>query len=402
MTGRLGRACRTAAVLLAALAVQPPVHAAAHPTGDTAHALGVVTWAASAERLPHDGADRSYRLLVRTSVGGDGLRVRLSNAFGDRPLRVNAVHAGLGGRGAAVRDNRRLAFHGRPSVTIPRGAEVWSDPLRGHVRAGALLAVSLHTPDAAGPATGHAMALRTSYTAPGDRTADRSAAPWTRTTNSWWYLDAVSVRPDHPATGAVAALGDSITDGRGSTPDRDLRWPDLLARRLARTSLAGVADEGISGNRVLTDGGGGPGALGRLDRDVLELPGVRTVILFVGVNDLKAGTGVTAADLLAGYRNIVRRAHAAGTCVVGATIAPFQGWPEWSPAAEAVRREVNHHLRGGDGFDAVVDFDRALRDPRRPERLRPAYDSGDHLHPGDRGMRALADAVDLGSLRCAR
>ncbi|MEU4152681.1 SGNH/GDSL hydrolase family protein [Streptomyces sp. NPDC026659] len=402
MTGRLGRACRTAAVLLAALAVQtPPLPTAAHPTGDTGHALGVVTWAASAGRLGHDGADRSYRLVVRTSVGGSGLRVRLSNAFGDRPLRVNAAYAGLREQGAAVRDNRRLAFHGRPSVTIPRGAVVWSDPLPGHVPAGALLAVSLHTPDAAGPATGHALALRTSYTARGDHTAEESAAPWTRTTDSWWYLDAVSVRPDHPATGAVAALGDSITDGRASTPDRDLRWPDLLARRLARTALAGVAGEGISGNRVLTEGGG-TSALGRLDRDVLELPGVRTVILFEGVNDLKAATGVTAADLIAGYREVVRRAHAAGMCVTGATVAPFRGWPEWSPAAEDVRREVNHRIRTGHDFDAVADFDRALRDPRHPERMRTAYDSGDHLHPNDRGMRALADAVDLARLRCDR
>nr|WP_234016795.1 SGNH/GDSL hydrolase family protein [Streptomyces sp. LaPpAH-108] len=378
------------------------LQAAARPSGDTAHALGVVTWAAGAERLGHGGADRSYRLLVRTSVGGSELRVRLSNAFGDRPLRVNAVRAGLSERGAAVRDNRPLAFHGRASVTIPRGAVVWSDPLRGRVPAGALLAVSLHTPDATGPATGHALALRTSYTARGDHTADDGAAPWTRTTDSWWYLDAVAVRPDRPATGAVAVLGDSITDGWGSTPGRDRRWPDLLARRLARTPLAGVAGEGISGNRVLSDGGGGPSALARLDRDALDLPGVRTVILFAGVNDLKAGTGVTAAELVAGYREIVRRAHAAGRCVMGATVAPFRGWPQWSPGAEAVRREVNDRVRTGVGFDAVADFDRALRDPRRPERLRPAYDSGDHLHPDDRGMRALADAIDLDRLRCAR
>ncbi|MEW2133110.1 SGNH/GDSL hydrolase family protein [Streptomyces sp. NPDC005435] len=398
MTGRLGRACRAGVLLLAALALQPPP--AAHPAGETAHALGVVTWAASAQRLGDAPAGRGYRLVVRTSVGGSGLRVRLSNAFGDRPLRVGAVYAGLRERGAAVRDNRRLAFHGRPSVTVPRGAAVWSDPLRGHVPAGTLLAVSLYTPDAAGEATGHAMALRTSYTSQGDHTADGSAAPWTATTDSWWYLDAVSVRPDRPATGAVATLGDSITDGRDSTFDRDLRWPDLLAGRLARTPLAGVADAGISGNRVLT--GGDTSAPGRLDRDVLELPGVRTVILFEGVNDLKDGTGVTAAALFAGYREIVRRAHAAGMCVTGATVAPFQGWPEWSPAAEAVRREVNHRIRTGGDFDAVADFDRALRDPRHPERLRPAYDSGDHLHPGDLGMRALADAVDLGRLRCAR
>ncbi|MGW5538747.1 SGNH/GDSL hydrolase family protein [Streptomyces sp. NPDC004009] len=273
----------------------------------------------------------------------------------------------------------------------------------GSVPAGADLAVSLHTPGAAGPATGHALALQTSYVTQGDHTAETSGANWARTTGSWWYLDAVSVRPADPATGAVVVLGDSLTDGRQSTPGLDRRWTDYLARRLrpAATHVKGVANEGMSGNKVLSDGAG-PGALHRLERDVLSQPGARTLLLFEGVNDLRAHTGVTAAGLIAGYRTILRRAHAAGLCVVGATVAPFAGRPEWDPAAEAVRQDVNRFVRTGGEFDAVVDFDRVLRSPRAPGHLLPAFDEGDHLHLNDAGMRALADAVGPRTLDCAR
>ncbi|ELS50480.1 putative Lipolytic protein G-D-S-L family (Precursor) [Streptomyces viridochromogenes Tue57] len=202
-------------------------------------------------------------------------------------------------------------------------------------------------------------------------------------------------------TGAVAALGDSITDGWQSTADLNRRWPDYLARRLQRadTAVKGVANEGMAGNKVLADGPG-QSALNRLERDVLSQPGVRTVFLFQGVNDIKAHTGVTADDLIDGYREIVERAHAAGKCVVGATVGPFKGRHEWDPAAEAVRQEVNAFIRTGGVFDAVTDFDRVLRSPYDPERMLPAFDGGDHIHPNDKGMQAMADAVDLTALGC--
>lgn len=406
MTGRSRRRCRLAAALLTALACLPVSAArAATPPAPAPRASGVVTWAASADRMGEGTAGQGYRLVVRTSVGGDDLRVRFSNAFGDRPLTLDGVHAGLRAQGAALRpgSNRPLTFGGSRAVTVPAGAAVWSDPLPGRVPAGADLVVSLRTPDAAGPATGHWMAMQTSYTGPGDHTAEESGAGWTGTTGSWWYLDSVSVRPSRAADGAVAALGDSLTDGWQSTTDLNRRWPDYLARRLrtAGTAVQGVANEGISGNMVLADGPG-QAALHRLDRDVLSQPGVRTVFLFEGVNDLKAHTGVTAADLVAGYREIARRAHAAGKCVVAATVGPFKGWPEWDPPAEAVRQEVNAYLRGSGEFDAVTDFDRVLRSPYDPERMLPFFDGGDHVHPNDKGMQALADAVDLNRLDCAR
>ncbi|MFF5860611.1 SGNH/GDSL hydrolase family protein [Streptomyces sp. NPDC012751] len=406
MTGRSRRRCRLAAALLTALACLPVSAArAATPPAPATRASGVVTWAASADRMGEGTAGQGYRLVVRTSVGGDDLRVRFSNAFGDRPLTLDGVHAGLRAQSAALRpgSNRPLTFGGSRAVTVPAGAAVWSDPLPGRVPAGADLVVSLRTPDAAGPATGHWMAMQTSYTGPGDHTAEESGAGWTGTTGSWWYLDSVSVRPSRAADGAVAALGDSLTDGWQSTTDLNRRWPDYLARRLrtAGTTVQGVANEGISGNKVLADGAG-QAALHRLDRDVLSQPGVRTVFLFEGVNDLKAHTGVTAADLVAGYREIARRAHAAGKCVVAATVGPFKGWPEWDPPAEAVRQEVNAYLRGSAEFDAVTDFDRVLRSPYDPERMLPFFDGGDHVHPNDKGMQALADAVDLNRLDCAR
>ncbi|MGW2420437.1 SGNH/GDSL hydrolase family protein [Streptomyces sp. NPDC001709] len=405
MNGRLGRVSRVAAALVTAAVGQfVPARAADPPPASAASASGVVTWAASADRMGEGTAGQDYRLVVHTSVGGTGLRVRVTNAFGDRPLALDDVHAGLRGAGAALRpgSNRRLTFGGKRTVTVPAGAAVWSDPLPGTWPAGTDLAISLHTPNAAGPATGHWMALQTSYTGRGDHTAEDSDRNWRGTTGSWWYVDAVSVRPTRADTGAVAALGDSLTDGRHSTSGLNHRWTDYLARRLntAHTGVEGVADEGISGNKVLADGAG-RSALNRLDRDVLSLPGVRTVFLFEGVNDLKAHTGVTAEDLIAGYREITERVHAAGKCVVAATIGPFQGWPEWDPAADAVRREVNRFIRTSGAFDAVADFDRVLRGRHDPARMLPFLDGGDHLHPDDRGMRVIAGAVDLGRLDCA-
>ncbi|WP_405876070.1 SGNH/GDSL hydrolase family protein [Streptomyces sp. NBC_00005] len=409
MRARFARAGRLGALLLLAGAVQAtPVQASDdHPEfavlGAPADHREIVTWGASADRMDNAVADRGYRLVVHTSAAGSDLRIRLSNAFGDRPVTFDSAYAGIQQDGAALvpGSNRRLTFAGARSVTVPAGATALSDPLPGRLPAASNLVVSIHSPDAAGPATGHWMAMQTSYATEGDHTAEESAANWTEPIGSWFYLDAVAVRP--PAgTGAVVALGDSITDGWQSTTDLDRRWPDYLARRLqsAGTHVKGVANEGISGNKVLADGGG-QSALKRLQRDVLSQPGVRTVFLFEGVNDIKAHTGVTAQDLIAGYREVAERVHAAGKCVVGATVAPFKGWSEWDQAGETVRQEVNEFIRDSGEFDAVTDFDHILRSPYDPERMLPVFDGGDHLHPGDKGMQAMADAVDLKSLDCA-
>ncbi|WP_405801422.1 SGNH/GDSL hydrolase family protein [Streptomyces sp. NBC_01506] len=410
MSGAVRRALVGVLALAAAFLVPAHVPSATAATAGTAAvppppAKSVVTWAASADRMGDAAGDRSYRLIVRTSVGGTGLRVRVSNAFGDRPLVIGRAYAGISDSGARLRpgSNKRLAFGGSASVTLAPGEIRYSDPLPGRVAAMSDLAVSVYVRDAGGPATGHGMALATSYAASGDHAAAEREGAYTQRLGSWFYLDAVTVDADRGA-GAVVTLGDSITDGWQSSTDKNLRWPDFLARRLHASDVStvkGVANAGISGNQVLADGAA-QSALKRLDRDVLSLPGVRTVVLFEGVNDIKSHTGVTAASLTAGYREIIDRSHAAGLCVVGATVMPFKGWSEWDPQGEAVRTEVNEWIRTSGEVDAVVDFDKVVRSPYDAERILPTFDNGDHLHPNDKGMQAMADSIALESLECDR
>ncbi|MEU4497910.1 SGNH/GDSL hydrolase family protein [Streptomyces sp. NPDC023998] len=392
----------TAAAAVAALLTTNLAHSAPAPRTSP-----VVTWAASTDLLgPAAAQDRTYRLVVRTSAGGSGLRIRLSNAYGNQPVTFGRAYAGLRSSGAALvpGSNRRLSFAGSATVTVPPRGRVYSDPLLGTVRPQSDLAVSLYVQQAGGPVTGHKMALQTSYIAPtGDHSADESATAYTTRTNSWFYLDATVVDARR-GTGAVVTLGDSITDGASSTADTNRRWPDVLSRALQndpRTRIKGVANEGISGNRVLTDGAG-QSALRRLDRDVLSQRGLRTVVLLEGVNDIKATPAPTAAELIAGYQQIIARSHAAGVCVVGATVMPYEGWRQWTPSGEAVRQEVNSFIRDSGAFDAVADFDASVKDPAAPTRILPAYDSGDHLHPNDAGMQVMGSAVDPEHLRCSR
>ncbi|MFE7571003.1 SGNH/GDSL hydrolase family protein [Streptomyces sp. NPDC057539] len=399
--------CSVLAVPTASSAL--PVPSAAPPAAAAAPAAAttpVVTWAASADRLDAAVPARTHRVVVHTSAGGSALRIRLSNAFGEQPVTFGRAYVGVRASGAAVvpGSNRALSFGGAASVTVPPGGSVYSDPLPGTVRPQSDLAISVYVQDAAGTATGHRMGLQTSYIAPGgDYAAEDTATPFTQQTGFRYYLDAVVV--DAPrGTGAVVALGDSITDGAISTSDANRRWPDFLAGRLQsdrRTSLKGVANEGISGNKVLSDGAG-ESALKRLDRDVLSQRGLRTVILLEGVNDIKATPAPTAAQVIAGYREIIARTHAAGACVVGATVMPYEGWREWNAGGEAVRQEVNTFIRESGAFDGVVDFDAAVKDPAAPSKILPAYDSGDHLHPNDAGMKVMSDTVDVRGLRCGR
>lgn len=366
----------------------------------------VVTWGSSAYPAGTAAQDLTYRFVIRTSVGGRDLRIRLSNAYGDQPVTFGRAYAGVRASGAALvpGSNGRLTFRGASSVTVPAGGVVYSDPLPGRVRAQSDLAISLYVRTAGTLATGHKGARSTQYVAPaGDHAAEEGAAAYSQQITSWYYLDAAVVRP-RPGTGAVVAFGDSITDGSASSADTNRRWPDFLARRLLadpRTRLKGVANEGISGNKILADGSA-ESALKRLDRDVLSQAGVRTTILLEGINDIKATPGPTAADLIAGYRQIIARSHARGVCVVGATVMPYEGWREYEAVDEVVREQANAYIRSSGEFDAVVDFDKAVRDPAAPSKMLPAYDSGDHLHPNDAGMRVMGDAIALRDLRCGR
>ncbi|MFF1450502.1 SGNH/GDSL hydrolase family protein [Streptomyces sp. NPDC058274] len=383
---------------------QAPVRTAAAPAAPTAK-HSVVTWGASADRQGAGPADRSYRLIVRTSVGGTNMRIRLSNAFGENPVTFASAYAGLQKQGAQLvsGSNRKLTFGGAASVTVPAGKTVLSDPLSGKLAAQANLVISLYVTGAQGPTTGHGMAMQTNYATAGNHAAEEGAANWTDPMGSWYWLDAVNVETSS-TIGSVVTFGDSITDGWASTTDENRRWPDYLSRRLQAASgstVKGVANEGISGNMVLSDGAG-QAALNRMQRDVLSLAGVRTVFLFEGINDIKSHSGVTVDDMIAGYQQIIDRAHAAGKCVVGATVMPFKGWYEYDAASEAVRQGVNDWIRNSGELDAVTDFDRITRNPYDPQLILPFFDGGDHLHPNDKGMQAMADSVDLAALNCDR
>ncbi|MET7594098.1 MULTISPECIES: GDSL-type esterase/lipase family protein [unclassified Streptomyces] len=365
------------------------------------------TWEAAPSGTVPGLPGASVRNVVHTSVGGSAVRVRISNRLGTAPLRLGSLTVALHRPGApaspdAVPGSLRTAtFAGARSVVVPAGWDLVSDPVRLRVPAGADLLISVHTPDAAGPATYHRSALQTNFLARrGDHTRDEHGDAYTVTLGNWYHVTGVDVL-DAPAAGSVVALGDSLTDGTGSTYGANHRWPDRLAERLRGLPPArrlGVLNAGISGNRVLR-AGVGPDALSRLDADVLSRTGVRALIVLEGVNDIK-GTPeqLDPAAFEDAYRRIVRRAHAHGIRVIGATLTPYGGHGAWTTSREAARRAVNSLVRSGGIFDDVADFDAAVRDPARPTRIRPAYDPGDHLHLNDAGMRALADRVDLASL----
>ena len=374
------------------------------------HAYWVGTWTAAP--APAEGAafsNHTLRMIPRVSLGGQTLRVRISNAYGIRPLAVGAAWVGLREAGPAVvpGSNRRLTFGGEPGATIAAGALVVSDPVDLTVAPLADLAVSLHLPGdlpASFGLTGR-YARQTNYVSPpGDFSAE-DVMPVGRLTDDWYFLCGVDVVAS-PDTGAVVAVGDSLTDANISTHDGHHSWPSQLARRLAARGSGramAVMNQGLGGNRILHDIRGDSG-LRRFDRDVLAQPGATHTVIMLGTNDLrnrpgKAEEEVTAAQMIAGLRQFALRGRARGLRVIAATLTPFENETflpgAWNPRREAVRQAVNGWLRQTDAFDAIVDFDAALRDPGHPTRMLPIYDCGDHLHPSDLGYRTMGDAIDL-------
>lgn len=351
----------------------------------------------------------TIRQIVHLSAAGTRVRVRLSNVAGDRPLAIGAASvaatAGHGRPDSAT--PHRLTFAGAPTVTIPAGAEVYSDPVDAAVDTGGDLAISLFLPEPVPHRTGHPGARATAFLAPADQTR-ASALTGAQQIGGWWSLADVEVAGS-PQDAAVVAIGDSITDGHGIRDDSNRRWPDLLAHRLAShaaTRHLSVINAGIGGNRVLLDGIG-PDLVARFDRDVIARAGVRYAIVLEGVNDLgmltrdhpvdAATHRATVAAITAAYRQVAMRAHAHGIRLIGGTITPFVGNDYYHPdaAGEADRQAINDFIRSSGVFDGVIDFDAAVRDPAHPDRLLPAADSGDHLHPGEHGYAMMADAIPL-------
>ncbi|NUT28585.1 MAG: SGNH/GDSL hydrolase family protein [Streptomyces sp.] len=344
---------------------------------------------------------QSLRQVVRLSAGGGRVRVRLSNAYGTSPVRVAGASVGRTADGAGVAPGSltRLTFGGAGQVGIPAHGEAVSDDVRLDAVAGESVTVTLYFDAATGPATFHAQAFTSAYRGEGDLTADAGGEGFDAVTESWYFLTGVEV--DAGRADAVALFGDSITDGFGSTVGADRRWPDALAGRTGRP----VLNAGIGGNLLLNDSAWyGEKGVHRLRRDVLDRPGVDTLVVALGVNDIgfsetdeqptyKPAPVVEAEELIAGHRELIRRGRAAGLRVIGCTLLPFGGSDHWGERAAKVGHELNEWIRCSGEYDAVADLGRALADPADPDRLRPPYDFGDHLHPNDAGYEVMAEVV---------
>ena len=411
---------RSFRILLSALLLAITLHAQNAKTARAAeHWTG--TWAASPCAPQPEGSpsrlvfsDETLRLVVHTSIGGDAVRIRLSNTFSTEPVTVTAAHLAPRDADSRIRTgtDRALTFSGRPSVMIPGGASVLSDPLAQAIPALSDVAISLYLPQGTVPGAIHYSALQTSFVATGDQTA-AAALAGAHTIERWPLLTAVEVS-SRTNQAAIVALGSSTTDGAHSSKDANRRWPDFLSERLQHEpGLRHLAllNEGIGGNRVLHDGRGpngtafGVSASARFDRDVLALAGVRYVVILEGGNDINhpgdsapLSETITAGDLIAGYRQLIARAHEHGLRVILGTIMPFEGSvrpAEAQPAREAIRLAVNQWMLSQHEAEGIIDFARSVADASHPARFAPRFDSGDHLHPNDAGYKAMADDIDL-------
>ena len=388
-------------VLAAAISVQPLL---AKPEAGK----WVGTWASAplvdAHAKPAEAVltGATLREVVHVSIGGEMVRVRFTNLYGTSPLVIGAAEIAQTLKGADIvaGTGKALTFHGAPSVSIPAGALVVSDPIPFKFAPLSDVTVSFYLPSPSGPVTEHELGNATSYHASGNVVSSASLdAPTTLT--SWEYLNGIDTLAPAAAS-AVVTIGDSITDGAKSTRDTNQRWPDELARRLQadpKYRNLSVLNEGISGNQILRDGAG-PNALARFDRDVIAQSGAKYLLILEGINDIgrlhnTPDSGLAAADLIAAMNQMIVRAHAHGIAVFGCTLTPYHGAGYSTDNGEAIRKAVNDWIRTGGAFDGVVDFEAAVRDPNHPDSFLPANDPGDHLHPNDAGYKAMGDSIDL-------
>jgi lysophospholipase L1-like esterase len=388
---------------------------------DTANETWVATWGASPMAFMSFGnaappaplENQTIRQIVRISTGGERLRVRFSNEIGDTPLKIGSASIAILDKESTIKSEslRKLTFGGAGSITVPSGAPALSDPVDLPTRALSTLAVSIYLPEKTKIGSVH-MGRIAYISSKGDFTLSPELTDAVKTATIAFMTGIYVTTPKD--TGVIVALGDSITDGTASTPYTFNSWPHDLAERLAkrngRSRDMAVINEGIAGNQLLRNGAG-DSTLGRFDRDVLSTPGLTHIIVLIGINDIGSGgmqfpgaTGPAPAmrtpeDLIAGYRQLIARAHSMSPLVkiYGATLTPFEGTFSgyYSPGKDKIREAVNQWIRTSGEFDAVIDFDKAVRDPEHPSKMAPEYDSGDKLHPGDAGYRKMADSIDL-------
>jgi lysophospholipase L1-like esterase len=353
--------------------------------------------------------NQTLRQIVHASIGGDRVRVVLTNAFGTRPLAIGGAHVALRDKGGAIVEgsDRALTFGGVATMSIPPGGLIVSDPASLRVAPMGDLAIDIYLPNdtaaSPSPLTMHTGARQTNYISSTGNHLGAKELPGATTTPSWFFLSRVEVAAPAPAA-AIVTFGDSITDGYNSTPDTNNRWPDHLARRLMSSGGGfGVLNLGIDGNRVLNEIAG-PAALARFDRDVLGAPGVTHVFVLEGINDLgissllNDGSRPTPEQLIAGHRQLIARAHEKGLRIFASTLLPYENTAipgYFNEEGEKVRQAFNEWMRTSKEYDGIVDFDQVMRDPEHPARMLPKYDSGDHLHPNDAGYQAMANAFNL-------
>ncbi len=395
-------------LLLSIYALTPAIATAAAPAD---HWVG--TWAASpmAAKNPDGkfgapGTDgTTLREIVHISIGGPSVRVVLTNEFGLDPLTIGAAQIALSSGTSTITpaSATALTFGGRPTIVIPPGAMAISDPATLKVAPASDLAVSLFLPDQpVNQLTLHPFADQTNYLVPGN-VVSAASLDTPKTFFTWDFLKGIDVSADNKAA-SIVTFGDSITDGAHSTRDANARWPDVLARRLQadkKTANLGILNQGIGGNRILHDTTG-PSALARFDRDVLAQAGVKYLVIMESINDIGHATDptkpydvVTAEDLIVGLNQLAARAHTHGIKVYCATLTPFVGAKYQSPAGEEMRQAVNKWIRTTNQLDGVIDFDKITTDPTHPGMFLPLDDSGDHLHPGDAGYKAMGESIDL-------
>jgi lysophospholipase L1-like esterase len=382
----------------------------AAPTASTMPASWVGTWTAPPDSAGPALKPGTVRQIVRSSAGGSRVRIRLSNLFGSAPLTIDNAGIAVRSSGADIRagSDHALTFKGSPAVTIAPGQAVLSDDIRMDVAPLQELAVSLYLPAGAARSTVHGVGMQTAYIAPGSDSSRAAVFPPASRDDSRYFLTDVEVAAEAGAR-AIAVVGDSIADGVGSTLDRNARWPDVLAEKLGQGSAhppVAVLNAGIAGNRILNDAAEpfvGPSVLSRFERDALDKPGVRWIVLAQGINDITASDmlkdpaqHVSADQVIGGMRSLIQRAHGRGLKVWGATLLPLAGVePPFihSAEGEAKRQAINAWIRTSGEFDAVFDADQLMRDPAQPNRLLPRFDSGDHLHPNDAGYQVMAQAA---------